>query len=220
MSQCPTTLYVFFFFWLGGQRGWNDSLWQPSVVSSVKAHWKVKEAVDRDGTETQRSMYLKVEGMANDVAQWQMLHQGFSDSAGKVLHSLERVWVTDIWVIVSSLQLPLYWTTLNNKQRLWLTASLHRPSRSKLSSLSLHFWFLELRHCSFQSSASCSVPHCLYLSHRAHLLRPICMRPNCCVRVHMLHVSLFICCLTVMSVSQNILCLGGFILLMRLTIDS
>lgn len=26
-----------------------------------------------------------------------------------------------------------------------------------------------------------STPHCLYLSHLAHLLRPIWMRPNCCV---------------------------------------
>lgn len=45
------------------------------------------EAVDRDGTETQRSIYSKKS---------KMLHQGFSDNAGNVLNNLKHVWVTDI----------------------------------------------------------------------------------------------------------------------------
>lgn len=44
-----------------GRRGWADSLWQPAVavVSPVTTHWRVKEAVDRASTETQRRTYLK-----------------------------------------------------------------------------------------------------------------------------------------------------------------
>ena len=59
----------------------------------------------------------------------------FSESAGKVLNNFKCVWVTDMWIIVSSLQLPLRWTTLNNKQHLQLTVSLRRPSPLKVINL-------------------------------------------------------------------------------------
>ena len=111
-----------------------------------------------------------------------MLHQGFSESAGKVLNNFKCVWVTDMWIIVSSLQLPLHWTTLNNKQHLRLTVSLLRLSPLKVINL-----FVSLRLISrfLPSLISVFLPvFCrspsLPVAPRASVEKLICMRPNCC----------------------------------------
>lgn len=141
-----------------------------------------------------------------------MLHQGFSESAGKVLNNFKCVWVTDMWIIVSSLQLPLHWTTLNNKQRLRLTVSLLRLSPLKVINLFVSSRLISRFLPSLISvflPVFCRSPS-LPVAPRASVESWFACDPivvPVCVRAKNLHVGL-----TVTSVLQNILCLGGFIL--------